>query len=81
MAAQATMTGAGQLGTGASGKSPLDFLSRWFKHFSDGRADRGQRIAYVHLARLSDTALMELGHDRHTIAQIRKVADHGINAY
>ncbi len=81
MAAQATMTDAGQLGTGASGKSPLDFFARGFKHFLAGRADHGLRVAYAHLANLSDSALSDLGYDAQKIAEIRKVADKGVNAY
>lgn len=81
MAAHATMTDAGQFGTGTSGKSPLDFIARGFKHFFAGRADHGLRVAYAHLANLNDSALTDLGYDSEKIAEIRKVADKGVNAF
>ena len=39
------------------------------------------RVAYVHLARMSDHQLAALGHDRHQIAEIRKAAAPGVIAF
>lgn len=76
-----TPTGVGQLAPGAPERAPRSFLSRLLAGIAASREERGQRIAYVHLARLSDAALQALGHDRRRIEDIRRVANRGVISY
>lgn len=81
MAATASTTGNGYLVPSSSGHESEGFFSRLLKAIAGSREQRGRRVAYVHLARLSDHQLAALGHDQHKIAEIRKVADHGVVAF
>jgi uncharacterized protein YjiS (DUF1127 family) len=52
------------------------FFTRAFRRFAAAREARARAFAYVHLARMSDDRLLDLGYDPTEIRRIRSHADY-----